>query len=292
MAVRTSIRGAVQSPEQIARYRNALARMKTIGDDRGFEWFASVHGLPFTIWCEHGTLLFLPWHRAFLYYFELALQTRLGPRFSLVEPAVPGFADLGLLWWDWASDESHQEGIPPDFANEQIDGQPNPLAGSQIASCPGGDQVTVGVWSAALLSLIRNHHNPNIRVAISPTDPPRTRRASGPPDDLPRQSTLDNFILPEASFASFSGALEQVHDDVHGWVGGSMSVVPTSAYDPIFWSHHTMIDRLWYVWQIGPRGQNPSPNLMNTVLTPFPRTVADTLSIQRLGYEYAVQIGV
>ena len=53
-----------------------------------------------------------------------------------------------------------------------------------------------------------------------------------------------------------------------------------------------MIDRLWYIWQNGDRGQDPPPNLMNTVLTPFPMTVADTLDIHRLGYEYAVQISV
>ena len=42
-------------------------------DDRGFWYFAGWHGVPFN-WCEHHTELFLPWHRAYLYYFELALH--------------------------------------------------------------------------------------------------------------------------------------------------------------------------------------------------------------------------
>jgi hypothetical protein len=28
-----------------------------------------------------------------------------------------------------------------------------------------------------------------------------------------------------------------------------MGVVGTAAFDPIFWSHHAMIDRLWWLWQ-------------------------------------------
>jgi tyrosinase len=80
-----------------------------------------------------------------------------------------------------------------------------------------------------------------------------------------------------------------VHNDVHGWVGGSMSVVPIAAYDPIFYSHHAMIDRLWYLWQLSPLGQDPPPETLDAVLTPFPMTVRQTLSINVLGYEYAVQ---
>ena len=69
-----------------------------------------------------------------------------------------------------------------------------------------------------------------------------------------------------------------------------MAAVPIAAYDPIFWSHHAMIDRIWYLWQLGPNGVNPPARLQNRVLTPFPMTVRDTLDISTLGYEYAVQV--
>ena len=68
-----------------------------------------------------------------------------------------------------------------------------------------------------------------------------------------------------------------------------MSAVPVAAYDPIFWSHHSMVDRLWYTWQLGHPGLDPPNDILNTVLTPFPMTVAQTLNIESLGYEYAVQ---
>lgn len=37
------------------------------------------------------------------------------------------------------------------------------------------------------------------------------------------------------------GSLEDIHNTVHNYAGGGghMSSVPTSAFDPIFWLHHT-----------------------------------------------------
>ena len=56
--------------------------------------------------------------------------------------------------------------------------------------------------------------------------------------------------------ADTKGLLEGgIHDEIHfavggaiGDVGGAMSDVPTAAFDPIFWVHHSNIDRLWAEW--------------------------------------------
>ena len=285
MAIRTSIRGAARDPAQISLIRRAIARMKSVGDERGFDWFASLHGLALPSWCEHGMALFLPWHRAYLHYFELAMQTRLGPRFTRIAPQDPELADVGLPWWDWTSDESHREGLPDAYVLEEVDGEPNPLATSTIGSCPGGDSLFVGVWSATLVGAVREQ----IPGAITDDGVPRTVREPEEPDELPRRSTLEDIVLRQNTFGSFTTSLEQVHNDVHVWVGGSMAVVPTSAYDPIFWSHHAMIDRIWYLWQLSDLGMDPSADLLSTVLAPFPMTVAQTLDIERLGYDYAVE---
>lgn len=286
MAIRSSILGASRDPDEITLIRRAFARMKSVGDERGFDWFASVHGLALPIWCEHGTSLFLPWHRAYLYYFELALQTRLGSRFTEVTPQDGELGDVGLPWWDWTSDESHRDGIPAAYALEEIGGQPNPLASSTIGSCTGGDPLFVGVWSSALVDAVRQQ----IPGTMTDSGTPGTVRDPDEPDELPRRSTIDDVVLRQTTFGTFSTSLEQVHNDVHVWVGGSMTSVPTSAYDPIFWSHHAMIDRIWYLWQISDLGMDPPPALMNVVLAPFPMTVADTLDIEPLGYDYAVQL--
>jgi tyrosinase len=51
-----------------------------------------------------------------------------------------------------------------------------------------------------------------------------------------------------------------------------------------------MIDRLWYLWQIKHGVNNIPPNLLPMVLQPFTLTVRDVLSINALGYEYAVSL--
>jgi len=47
------------------------------------------------------------------------------------------------------------------------------------------------------------------------------------------------------------GSLEDIHNAVHYYVGhgGSMGFIPNSAFDPVFWLHHTNIDRLFAIWQ-------------------------------------------
>ncbi len=57
------------SDSDVENYRTAFRGLKNISaqnldDERGFFYFAGLHGLPVPSWCAHGTLLFLPWHRA------------------------------------------------------------------------------------------------------------------------------------------------------------------------------------------------------------------------------------
>src|SRR5215210_4711510 len=117
MAIRKAIRGL--SPQELTNFREAVSRMKALSDERGYNFFAGIHGLPLPIHCQHGTLLFLPWHRAYLYFFELALQDQ-----------VP---DMGLPYWDWTAEVSHQEGLPLAYAQEQDDnGVENPLFSTTV----------------------------------------------------------------------------------------------------------------------------------------------------------------
>ena len=56
----------------------------------------------------------------------------------------------------------------------------------------------------------------------------------------------------------------------------------------LFWSHHCMIDRIWYMWQLKQGINNISPELLPIVLQPFSLTVKDVLNINAIGYEYAI----
>ena len=101
---------------QLATLRSAYRASMQLSDDRGWQHWAGIHGLPLPMYCQHHTPLFLAWHRAYLYYFELSLQ---------LSPTVT------LPWWDWTSSWSHQVGFPVSYTVAEAGGEPNPLA-------PGG----------------------------------------------------------------------------------------------------------------------------------------------------------
>lgn len=247
------------SDAELAALRRAFAEVMALNDDRGYQFFAGLHGLPPPFYCEHGNPLFLPWHRAYLYMLEQALQDR-----------VPGVA---IPWWDWSSPASREEGIPAAYALPETDGAPNPLFAADVGLPPD------------MIALVRSR----LPGAISDDDPPRTLRDPDSPGDLPDAATVQ-ALLEAPTFEDFSLRMEDVHNFLHVWVGGSMAQVPTAAFDPIFWTHHAMVDRLWYLWQMRHPGQTPSAQLMGQVLAPFRMTVADTLNINDLGYDYALQV--
>jgi tyrosinase len=227
---------------QLAGLREAVERAQAIGDDRGYQRWAGVHGLPLPISCTHHNHLFLPWHRAYLYLFEKALQD-----------LVPG---VTLPWWDWTV--HHADPVPPPYAEARgPDGRANPLAGSPIQ--PSGRRTQ------------RER---------------RTVRRPGRDGFLPAPADV-GAVLANRDFFTFQAQLESLHDAVHVWVGGTMSDISVAAYDPIFWAHHCMIDRLWYLWQLEHPGAHPPASLLDRALAPFPLTVRDTLDVAQLGYDYA-----
>ncbi len=99
-------------------------------DPNSFFMIGGYHGEPFrgkgefdlNWWggyCQHGTVLFPSWHRAYLFRLEKALQS------------IPGCADVMLAFWDECSPDSKAHGIPKALTDEtfELDGQsiPNPL---------------------------------------------------------------------------------------------------------------------------------------------------------------------
>ena len=68
-----------------------------------------------------------------------------------------------------------------------------------------------------------------------------------------------------------------------------MADIPFAAFDPIFWAHHAMIDRVWRRWQLRHPQAGVPASLLDEALPPFQMTVRQTLDAAALGYDYAVQ---
>jgi tyrosinase len=251
----------------IAALRDAYRKMQSLKatDNRSWIFWAEYHGFDrYDCWHHAGTGpppgrdfpfdLFLPWHRAYLHHFEHVVRDQNAE-------AIPP-------WWDWTSAASHTEGIPAAYSEETVGSEPNTLASGPVPKIPKEEDV-----------------DRTARSPMSPVELPKLSRQTPEPGGqaLPSVET----VLTLTSYVDFSNQLQNIHDAVHGWVGGQMGVIATAAFDPIFWAHHAMIDRLWYQWQLRHGVNNIPPNYLGKTLAPFGVTVEQVLDVRTLGYEYA-----
>ena len=237
-------------PETIA-LRTAIKVLKDLKptDTRNYISQAQIHAES----CYHNSVALLPWHRIYLYRFELLLQD-----------FVPG---VTLPYWDWVKDRA----IPaifqsPKYKDAHGVDQDNPLFDDRR-------------WSINLDQVLPTQD------AID-----KITQLTASPDFLgtwPQQT----------GERPRRGQIEDPHDSVHIRVGGvnpnppndsgDMTDPSTSAKDPIFWTHHANLDRLWAKWQKDNPGATPRPWELSVVLDPWQDTIRDSLSIETLGYEYA-----
>jgi len=248
----------------MSTYIDAIGASKNINDNRGFFHFAGIHGAPGR-WCWHhqfsqrsnlNARIFLPWHRAYLHRLEQSLQD--------IEQTV------AIPWWDWTQGDT----LPEAFSLPTINDSANPLFDSPIVLSP--PQVPNPVN-------IRTSRNPSSELPAFSFP-----RADVNNDGRATLGELVNYIVNEVtSYDVFNDMLESIHDQLHVYVGGTMGNTTYAAYDPIFYSHHCMIDRIWALWQQKNGIENFPVDLKTIVLEPFGLTAGEVLNSQNLGYEYA-----
>jgi tyrosinase len=265
MALRKNIRNL--SANELSRLREAHRTIMSRIDNRSYQYIAGRHGW-LEEFCEHAPKrdemgrplhLFLPWHRAYMYHFERYLQIALGDK------------DIGLPWWNWRSPTSESEGIPRAYSEKNDGTKPNPLYKFRMN----------------FKGRTRNGRDVNVdkdtkrRVGETITIRQIRERTTSQEMDIPQLDRIDDFV-------QFSERLRYGwHNAIHNYVGGEMSDPNLAAYDPIFYPHHSNIDRVWAIWQVN-HGPENIPNYMkDIVLRPFAMTVRQVLDINGLEYQYA-----
>lgn len=247
------------SENELKSFRDAMDKIMKISDNRGYDHIAGFHGVPDWYCWHHGRNfrnithvdLFLPWHRAYLKWIEDHLRD-----FD---------SSIAQCWWDWSSPLSHSEGIPRAYRDENVNGTQNPLYKFHI-------------------------HEPGVNTNGLPQSDPineDTFRDNNSLSQLPTVDDITNLYNNVDDFVDFSRQLEDIHDNIHGWVGGTMSDLGTAAFDPIFYAHHANIDRIWSIWQAQHGNSTIPSEWLNIALAPFPYTVQEVLNISSLGYDYA-----
>jgi len=241
---------ALLLPEELAAFRQALEEIKEIS-----KTVRSDRRGFFEHAGQHGVPYWrCPHHtpnRLFLPWHRASLY-RLE---QALQDRVPG---VTLPWWDWPTTRR----IPEPFDVEEVDGQPNTLFKSETLATAAD----------------RREGRPVIE---------ETFRLGEDFTDLPTTDEVE-AVLQTTTFIDFSDALEGLHDSVHVVVNGTMGDFAYAAFDPVFWVHHCMVDRIWWLWQRDNRiNAVPTRDWEDIVLEPYNMTVRDTLIANALGYEYA-----
>lgn len=204
--------------------------------------------------CQHQTWFFAPWHRGYL----LALEAQV--RADVIKLGGP--STWALPYWDYFGDtkQHKQYNIPPAFTQLTLpDGSPNPL---YVAARYGPNGMGTDIY-VPTPQAIKDH--PGI-----PAPPPVTQDCMCN-TTFQGDETTPEFGGPDTSAMGCfwhgggkSGLLESnPHNLVHNYVGGPnteglMGDPGLAALDPIFYFHHSNIDRMWAGWNDVLGNANPT----------------------------------
>jgi tyrosinase len=191
--------------------------------------------------CTHGPAqvekYFLPWHRAYIYFFEVIVRAKVA--------ALGGPDDWALPYWNYS------------FYDAATPATPWPRSRLPWVFCQPG--------------LPDGSRNPLF------LDEARRGLQPAWPDGQPMRLTLDTPYYadaydqqswePDDSTDGFNKTLDQTtHGGVHVDTGngdglvsatGWMQRTQTAGFDPVFWLHHAEIDRFWVGWNAA-GGQDPN----------------------------------
>jgi len=285
---RLEIRQLRNNADQWNLYLLGMERFMSKGqsDKLSYYQIAGVHGRPFTTWnnfptpllnqagfCPHGQTLFGSWHRPYLAIYEQAWYLAVtevindfpaGQRQRWRDAAE----SLRMPYWDWAQENGGGPTVPTLMRDQTVtvtkpNGQvtiANPLYsysfGNSLPNEMGG-----GPWNNNPFTLRRPVANPtrsnnnemngrfdSMRVSLR--DRVFALFSSKQPWGYASTSAIGvRTDLSGSGVDSFESIHDAIHNTAGGESGGHMYYLDVSAFDPLFWLHHTNVDRLLNMYQ-------------------------------------------
>ncbi|KAA0056968.1 polyphenol oxidase [Cucumis melo var. makuwa] len=272
----------------IEKYKKAIELMKALPEDdpRSFTQQANVHcaycngaydqiGFPVEVQV-HNSWLFFPFHRFYLYFHEKILGELIGDS-SFALPFwnydAPGgmkmprmYAEEKSSLYDELRNENH---LPPRLVDLDFGGVDDPNIGDDA-------QIRSNL-SIMYRQMVSGSRTPSLFFGSAYVEGDEPSPGGGSVENIP-------------------------HGPVHVWCGDNdqpnfenMGNFYSAARDPIFFAHHSNVDRLWSVWKTlggrrkdlqNPEWLNASFIFYNEKAQPVRVHVRDCLDSKSLGYTY------
>jgi tyrosinase len=266
LGYRKEIHTLRQDPDAWNMYLLGLTRFKEVdgSDPQSYYQIASIHGQPYVNWdnmgpcdgcspagyCTHSSTLFPTWHRAYLALYEQALvrnaiavaEEFTGDDYNKYTAVA---RNLRIPFWDWAQLPAEGENpFPNMFTDDEVSvysptGQKNianPLKGYNFKDTETHDFMNGDTTERKPTFTVDNRKQlrSDLWTVLS-------------------SNQIYNAFATQAlttDGGNFNpSSLEAIHDNIHILTGGHMTIVPQSAYDPVFWLHHTAVDRVFAIYQ-------------------------------------------
>ncbi|KAL2060390.1 hypothetical protein VTL71DRAFT_9785 [Oculimacula yallundae] len=329
LPLRIEVRDLQKDPVSWTLYILGLDMLQYTPQSDTLSWYqiAGIHGRPFVPfdkvqpkpgnenngYCNHVSILFPTWHRPYLALYEQAIHEKVQqiaqqyPAGQVRDQYVAAAANFRIPYWDWAVSDDGGESILPDSVMS-LSVVVNGPAGVQTIANPLYSYRFQPLDPAQLPDYPFNEYVETVRYPAT-QDPTATSQNTLIARQLDNsgasfRSRLYILLTMYDDYTTFSNeawiptdnpagydSLESIHDQIHGLTGsgGHMTYIHYSGFDPLFWLHHAMIDRIFAMWQvIHPDSYVvPEPAIFNTFtvsagetqdinspLTPFHRDVA------------------
>ncbi|KAL5509473.1 hypothetical protein EMCRGX_G004856 [Ephydatia muelleri] len=252
----------------------------------------------------HEASGFLTWHRILLLWFEREIQIMINDD------------SFSLPYWDWTKPENRKSVLSNDWYGSSVNGNIQGRFAAWQTICWNKADLTCdrkGILCDPTITtgLLRRCPvdaacNENSRLWPTQRDVDVAASAATQRDSVNNSCGSDNALCNK-------GIERKLHNAGHIILGmggflnmngldpGTMSSVPASANDPIFLSHHTMIDFIFEQWltknptasYVGPETRASYPTLKGhgptDVLVPFIPLVNNNQAFQKarvFGYQY------
>jgi len=277
-------------PQALVAYEQAVGLLRQRDpasgpptDPLGWRFLAAMHGLeaadgsPDTsnaLWsnCQHGSWFFLPWHRMYLHAFELIIQNALEDD----EWSLP-------YWYSVDPDDADKSVLPPAFRDTSKNLHTDNRSFAINAGVPLPDALAPSIGEALVADVYSTPDGTSAFGGGERATPDFSGDEVGLLEDTPHGAV---HVLVGDDFDADGNIVRA------GWMGSFF----TAALDPVFWLHHSNIDRLWQVWlDLDAAHLNPTddPAWFDTTFS-FPSaegglhtwSIGEVLDTEALGYKY------